>query len=77
MKEYYAKLQRTLDVIENEISNERIWKIKFTVAPNEDETADGFVVADVTATDKDGVEVFGDLNFDTFTDALLALGEAL
>lgn len=69
------KLLNAIILIENYISTDRIGEIEFTIS--EDWRDSGLPVVDVQVNDKDGNGIFGDLNFDTFGEALISVADNL
>lgn len=71
------KLYQAIQTIEDFIINARGGeKIIFTIAEDWDET-NNLPVIDYSLQDKDGLEIEGDLNFDTLGEALISLADSL
>lgn len=63
-----------IPTIESAILSGRVGEIKFTIADDNDSS---LPVVDVSVKDKDGVEIFGDLNFYSLAEAMSAIEEGL
>ena len=70
----YEALIEAIQTIEDFVINARLEDIKFTVAEDEGHP---LPIVDVTVTGPGDVDVFSDLNFDSFEEAIIALAKGL
>ncbi len=75
MEIYFNRLRDDLAVIEDWIINGKVKRINFTVSEHWDED-NNLPVVDYSVEDEEG-EIIGDLNFDTFEDAMKDIAKRL